>query len=185
MGKRDGRKGRKMAKKPVLVKGANGKINPNRSYLVTVEQTDTFDGTRKDGVNTTWWIDHQYTFSKLYETNYIPITFEVYETNVGVIPYITLDKEPNASALSKGVVDGTVTSNYPVRYVILEVLNQNGEVAKEYTVRGQMNDYAYGLRKYSYNLFGKGLEKGNYTFVMTAGIAAGEVEFERIPFTVE
>ncbi|MBQ4116762.1 MAG: hypothetical protein IJD37_05235, partial [Clostridia bacterium] len=100
-------------------------------------------------------------------------------------PYITLDTENSPTALAKGMLVGNVRSNYPVRYVILEVLNENGEVTKEYTVRGQMNDYAYGLRKYSYNLFGKGLEKGNYTFVMTAGIAAGEVEFERIPFTVE
>ena len=47
-----------------------------------------------------------------------------------------------------------------------------------------MEDYAFGLRRYSYDLFGNGLEKGEYTFVLTAGIALGEYEFERIDFVV-
>ena len=103
--------------------------------------------------------------------------------NVINIANITRGNKPNV--LAKEMIAGNVRSNYPVRYVVLEIFDEKGEIAKEYTVRGAMNDYAYGLRKYSYNLFGDGLEKGNYTFVMTAGIAAGEIEFERVQFTVE
>lgn len=173
---------RMVAKKPVLVKAANGKINPNRSYLVTVEQTDTFDATRKDGVNTTWWIDHQYTFSKLYETNYIPVTFEVYETNVGVIPYITLDKEPNASALSKGVVDGTVTSNYPVRYVHVSILDENGNIVSREMQRNNYDVFKVNIKKFSVKLFGD-LKAGNYTLLIEAGICRGDAELYRNTFT--
>ncbi len=173
---------RMVAKKPVLVKAANGKINPNRSYLVTVEQTDTFDATRKDGVNTTWWIDHQYTFSKLYETNYIPVTFEVYETNVGVIPYITLDKEPNASALSKGVVDGTVASNYPVRYVHVSILDENGNIVSREMQRNNYDVFKVNIKKFSVKLFGD-LKPGNYTLLIEAGICRGDAELYRNTFT--
>jgi hypothetical protein len=173
---------RMVAKKPVIVKAANGKINPNRSYLVTVEQTDTFDDTRKDGVNTTWWIDHQYTFSKLYETNYIPITFEVYETNVGVIPYITLDKEPNASALSKGVIDGTVTSNYPVRYVHVSILDENGNLVSREMQRNNYDVFKVNIKKFSVKLFGD-LKAGNYTLLIEAGICRGDAELYRNTFT--
>lgn len=162
----------------------SGVLNSRRSVVKCVEQTNAFDTSRSD-IKTTWRVDKTYTFEELFADGYLPATFEAFQTGVSHFPYITLDTENSPTALAKGMLVGNVRSNYPVRYVILEVLNENGEVEKEYTVRGQMNDYAYGLRKYSYNLFGKGLEKGNYTFVMTAGIAAGEVEFERIPFTVE
>lgn len=173
---------RMVAEKAVVVRGANGKINPNRSYLVTVEQTDTFDDTRTDGVNTTWWIDHKYTFSKLYETNYIPITFEVYETNKGVIPYITLDEEPNASALSKGIVDGTVASNYPLRYVHISILDENGNLLCREIQRNNYDVFKVSLRKHSIKLFGD-LKAGNYTLLIEAGICRGDAELARIDFT--
>ena len=173
---------RMVAEKAVVVKSANGKINGNRSYLVTVEQTDTFDSTRTDGVNTTWWIDHKYTFAKLYETNYVPVTFEVYETNKGVVPYITLDKEPNLSALSKGVVDGTVTSNYPVRYVHISILDANGKLLNREIQRNNYDVFKVNVKKYSINLF-EGIEAGNYTLLIEAGICRGDAELARVDFT--
>ncbi len=167
-----------------VTRNSAGMLNTRRSVVKCVEQTNAFDTSRSD-VKTTWRVDKSYTFEELFEDGYLPATYEEFQTGISHIPYITLDAENNATALAKNMVSGNVRSNYPVRYVVLEIFNENGEIAKEYTVRGLMNDYVFGLRKYSYNLFGKGLEKGNYTFVMTAGIAAGEVEFERIPFTVE
>ncbi|MBQ6702950.1 MAG: hypothetical protein IJN17_08375 [Clostridia bacterium] len=167
-----------------IVKNNAGVLNTRRSVVKCVEQTNAFDTSRSD-VKTTWRVDKMYTFEELYADGYLPATYEELQTGISHIPYITLDVENTPNVLAKGQLLGNVRSNYPVRYVILEVLGENGEVVKEYTVRGQMNDYAFGLRKYSYNLFGDGLEKGNYTFVMTAGIAAGEIEFERVAFTVE
>ena len=167
-----------------VTRNSAGILNTRRSIVKCVEQTNAFDTSRSD-VKTTWRVDKTYTFEELFQDGYLPATYEVYQTGISHIPYITLDAANNATAIAKGMVSGNVRSNYPVRYVVLEIFDEKGEIAKEYTVRGAMNDYAFGLRKYSYNLFGDGLEKGNYTFVMTAGIAAGEVEFERIPFTVE
>ena len=163
---------------------AAGKLNPRRSYIKCIEQTNSFDKTRTDGVKTTWFVEHVYTFDKLYEDGYLPATYEVFETGVSHIPYITLDAENKPEILAKGMVVGNVKSNYPLRYVVLEVFDKDGNTVKEYTVRGNMTDYAYGLRKFSYNLFGSGLEKGDYTFVLTAGIALGEHEFERVDFSV-
>ena len=167
-----------------VTKNSAGILNTRRSVVKCVEQTNAFDTSRSD-IKTTWRVDKSYTFEELFADGYLPATYEEFQTGISHIPYITLDAENSATAIAKGMISGNIRSNYPVRYVVLEILNENGEIAKEYTVRGAMNDYVFGLRKYSYNLFGSGLEKGNYTFVMTAGIAAGEVEFERIPFTVE
>lgn len=173
---------RMVAKKAVVSRGANGKINPNRSYLITVEQTDTFDSTRKDGVNTTWWVDHQYTFAQLYTTNYIPVTFEVYETNKGVVPYITLDKEPNVATLAKGVVDGTITSNYPVRYVHVSILDENGKLLAREISRNNYDVFKVNIKKYSMKLF-DGLQAGNYTLLIEGGICRGDAELARVNFT--
>lgn len=173
---------RMVAKKAVVTRSANGKINGNRSYLITVEQTDTFDSSRKDGVNTTWWVDHQYTFTQLYETNYVPVTFEVYETNIGVVPYIALDKEPNASALSKGVVDGTVSSDYPVRYVHISLLDKAGNLVNREIQRNNYDVMKVGLKKYSVNLF-DGVKAGEYTLLIEAGICRGDAELARVDFT--
>ena len=167
-----------------VTKNSAGILNTRRSVVKCVEQTNAFDASRSD-VKTTWRVDKTYTFEELFADGYLPATYEEFQTGVSHIPYITLDAENTPNVLAKKMISGNVRSNYPVRYVVLEIFDEKGEIAKEYTVRGQMNDYAFGLRKYSYNLFGDGLEKGNYTFVMTAGIAAGEVEFERVEFTVE
>lgn len=175
----------RMVVEVTVERNSSGVINPRRSVVKCIEQTNSFDKSRNDGVKTTWYVDHVYTFEKLYTDGYLPATFEAYTTGISHIPYITLDAENTPNVLAKEMIAGNVRSNYPVRYVVLEIFDESGKIAKEYTVRGAMNDYAYGLRKYSYNLFGDGLEKGNYTFVMTAGIAAGEIEFERVQFTVE
>lgn len=167
-----------------VIKNAAGVINPNRSIVKCIEQTNTFDTSRSD-VKTTWWVDKTYTFAALFEEGYLPATYEPLQTGISHIPYITLDAENKPNVLAKNTLAGNVRSNYPLRYVVLEIFDENGNIAKEYTVRGLMDDYAYGLRKYSINLFGDGLEKGNYTFVLTAGIAIGEYEFERVAFTVE
>lgn len=167
-----------------VVKNNEGELNPNRSIIKCVEQTNALDTGRTDGVKTTWRVDKAYTFKQLFSDGYLPCTFEAFETGISHIPYIGLEEGNKDSNLSNKILTGVVRSNYPLRYVVLEILDENGEIVKEYTARGEMNDYTMGLRKHSKNLFGDGLEKGNYTFVMTAGIAAGETEFERIDFTV-
>ena len=174
----------RMVVEVTVSKNNAGAINPNRSIVKCVEQTNAFDTSRTD-VKTTWRVDKSYTFAELFEEGYLPATYEPLQTGISHVPYITLNAENKPNTLARNTLVGNVRSNYPLRYVVLEILDSNGNVAKEYIVRGLMDDYAYGLRKFSYNLFGNGLEKGNYTFILTAGIAIGEYEFERVNFTVE
>lgn len=55
-----------------VVRDENGKVDPEKSYISTVEQTWSFD--TEATVNTTWYIHRHYTFATLYEKDYIPIT---------------------------------------------------------------------------------------------------------------
>ena len=175
---------RMVAEKAVVVRGANGKINPNRSYIVCVEQTDSWDTTRTDGVNTTWWMDHKYTFNSLHQAGWVIVSFDIYKDNVSVIPYIALDQEITADMLSKGNLVGTVSSDYPVNYVHLTIYNKAGKIVNRVVEQNTYEGNKVNLRKQSFNLFNDSLVPGTeYTFVLDAGIAHGNTEFCRIDFT--
>ncbi len=159
----------------------NGKINPNRSYLVTIEQTDTFDATRTD-TKTTWWVDHQYTFTQLLATNYIPVTIEEYETGVSVIPYLALDSV-SESSLSNGMLSGTVSSDYPIKYCYVSLYNKNGKLVNRVIQQDPYDTYKINLRKHSFNLFNESIVAGEeYTLLIEAGLCAGNAELCRVNF---
>ncbi len=63
------------------VRDANGKINAEESYIVTIEQTSSFDKEAKerDGINTTWYVNHKYTYERIHDANYIPITVGIFQ----------------------------------------------------------------------------------------------------------
>ena len=63
----------------VVVRDADGKIDPAESYVITIEQTSSFDKQSKDGINTTWYVDHKYTYEMLRKSNYISITVPLFQ----------------------------------------------------------------------------------------------------------
>ncbi len=68
----------RMVKEVNIIRNEDGKINPEESYIITIEQTNSFDPQRTD-INTTWYVDHKYTFAKLYERKYVPITVPIFQ----------------------------------------------------------------------------------------------------------
>ncbi|MBQ4117126.1 MAG: hypothetical protein IJN17_08835 [Clostridia bacterium] len=173
---------RMIVEKPVVVTTASGKINPNRSYVVTIEQTDTFDKTRTDGVNTTWWVDHQYTLSKLLEKNYVPVSVEAYRTGVGVVPYIGLDTEITAGILEKGTLTGTITSNYPIRFIHINLYKKDGTLVSNVVYNGEFDTRKVNLRKYASDIFTDGMTEGEYTLEVLAGVSRGYAEIAKVNF---
>lgn len=175
---------RVLAEDPVIETNAAGKINMSRSYITCVEQTNAFDATRKDGVKTTWYLDHTYTFESLFTTYYVPVTFEIYSKDISEceVPYITLDNEIVPVQIQKGVLASTVKSNFPIRYVHLDVYTKSGEFVKRTKAYDMAKQYTVGLRNYSKDLV-EGLGNGDYTLVVSAGIARGSAELARVDFT--
>lgn len=170
----------------VVTKNAAGKINKGRSYVQTVEQTNSFDAQRTDGVKTTWYVDHKYTFDKLIQTNYVPVTFEIYnkERSQCEAPYLLLDKEITAKQVENGVIGSNVESNFPIRYVYLDVYSKDGQLVKREKKFDMASEFKVVLRKPSTALVSD-LEKGEYTFVLTAGIASGNAELTRVDFAIK
>lgn len=175
---------RVVAEDPVIVKNTAGKINKSRSYITCVEQTNSFDATRKDGVKTTWYLDHMYTFDSLITSYYVPVTLEIYDKHISEceVPYITLDNEITPAQVAKGALGSNIKSNFPIRYVHLDILDKSGVLVKRTKVYDMAKAYSVGLRKHSYAVV-DGLENGDYTFVVTAGIARDSAELARVDFT--
>ena len=175
---------RVVASDPVITRNNSGKINLNRSSITCVEQTNQFDKTRTDGVKTTWYLDHVYTFEQLRGTDYVPVTLEIYSKDRAQceIPYIYLDQEILESQIQKGAIGASVKSNFPIHYVHLDVYTKSGEFVKREMAYDMATNYTVNLRKYAMPLI-DGLDAGEYTLVVTAGISRGSAELARFDFT--
>lgn len=162
-----------------------------KSFVTTLEQTNQFDKTRTDGVNTTWYIDHTYTYDTLFLSFYVPTTVKEYTEGVKTPFYIGLTKEIRPEDLASGKLIGSVETNSYLRNAVYELYRLDGSLAARF-VKHNTLDYEtkqFGTWKKQFNnadyaarLF-DGLESGKYTFVLTAGIPAGEAELARVEFT--
>jgi len=96
--------------------------------------------------------------------------------------YLYLDKKISASGLGKGNINGTIVSNFPIRFVRFEILDKNGEIVKLHYVQDMASKYRIQLSEHATDVLGD-LASGDYTLVLKAGIAIGSDEFCRIDFT--
>lgn len=166
------------------VVNANGKINPGRSYVKCMEQTNAFDNARTDGKLTTWREDKIYTFSDLLLASYLPVTLGIYDNPETELPYLALKEEITSSVLSKKSLAGTVSSNYPLKHVYLNVYNTSEKLVKQVVIGGMDDTFKVSLRNKSAELFDN-LAAGDYVLVVDAGIALGSAELCRVDFTVQ
>lgn len=175
---------RMLVEDPTIYENGAGKMVPSRCAVKTIEQTNAFDKTRTDGVNTTWYVDHVYTFQTLYASNYLPITLESYEKDRSEleIPYLLLDTEIPSTVLSKKTFSGNVKSNYPIRFVRAELLDKDGNSVAVKLKNNMADSRNIPLRNHFSGLFDN-LENGEYTMVLTAGISRGSAELARVEFT--
>ena len=171
---------------PTVVRNGAGKVIPTRSYVTCIESTNKFDASRTDGVNTTWYVNHKYTFDNLYSTGYVPITFKAYSKPLSEmeVPYIGLDTEITSQLLAKGALTGMIKSNFPILYARAEILDANGKVVESIE---KINRFSSTKKMSVRTNFGKTFEKletgKNYTFVLTSGLSHGDVELSRVDFT--
>ncbi|MBE6642386.1 MAG: hypothetical protein E7615_01885 [Ruminococcaceae bacterium] len=166
-----------------IYKTAAGKIIPARSLVYTIEQTNAFDKTTKDR-NTTWWIEHSYTFQELLDTKFIPLTLEIFHNGEQLEnAYIAFDDKNTPESILK-TINGTVTSNFPISYVRATITDSDGNIVGEIYRRKFDKSYKVNLRTDYSSLNISKLEPGTYTYSLHAGIARGGTEIESFQFTI-
>ncbi len=110
----------------VVERDSSGKINPGRSYVVTVEQTSSFERDKETKLTTSWFIDHKYKFSELFNEKYIPLTIDALEGN---IPSITGQALTGSANITKGKLNGIIYSKgVPIQSVDVKVITPEGEL---------------------------------------------------------
>ncbi len=175
---------------------ANGTINPSSSYVSCIEQTDTLESQKnssfisQNGYDTTWWIDHHYSFNTMYSSNCMILTFADYVTGESENPYIGITRKADAESLLSGVY-GSVESNFPLLMVRMKIFNSAGDLVKtsefrQHEINTAKNFVSY--RKYDlsglYTKLAVGeLASGSYTYVLDVEIGRGIFELDRVAFT--
>ena len=108
---------------PVVVRDAEGKIDPERSYVLTHEQGG--GGVECDEYISSWRTDYQYSFETLAEVHYIPFTIPELVEGTVVDPEVTLEGGTEGWI---GMTTGVVKANYFIDSVELVLTEEDGTV---------------------------------------------------------
>jgi len=113
------------------------------------------------------------------------LTYESYskERNEMEKPYLLLDTEITASVVAKKTFTSTVKSNFPIRFVKMDILDKDGNVVATKLKNNMPDSRTVSLRNSFSSIF-DGLGSGDYTLVLTAGISRGSGELARVDFTL-
>lgn len=160
-----------------------GLIDPEQSFVITTEQTNAWDKTRTDGVKTTWWIDHRYSFAILYEKAFMPITLTLYTSGEKLKDaYLIWNGKNTEEGLKENKLTGTFYSNFPITYAKASVYDESGKCVTYGFIYALGGNYEVNME--NANGFDvKSLPSGKYTFELRAAIARGGETFEKFEFT--
>lgn len=160
-----------------------GDLNYSRSYIACIEQTNAWDRERP-GVNSTWYIDHKYTFANLYDNGFMPVTLCAFHNGEPLEDaWILFDGENTPESVLEYFF-GTVSSNFPLNYVRFTLEDASGKTVRETKAFHFDKRYSLSIKKYQYDVFG-GVPAGTYKFVIRAGIGRGGCDVLTMDVTVK
>ena len=168
-------------------KTATGKIHPTRSYVITIEQTNKIDDTRTDGVQTTWYVEHKYTYKDLRDKNYIPVTCKALsEERAEPVVLVEGANTPKTIGTAKnGNLMGTIKSNYSIlsTTIVIEDSNQTELYKERYKVANKDLDGTISLSKFKFNFDNSTLPDGTYTYNIIVETVCGQGVVYSVEFT--
>ena len=166
-----------------VTRSAAGKLMPSRSYVYVIENTNAWYDSKQ---NTTWWVDKKYTFDKLIETNFIPVTLDTYFDDNDKIwdAYIWFTGANTPEQITTKLL-GKVVSNFPLNYVRVTIEDSNGNIVKEMFKRNLTNAFEVDIYRECYSFKLHELPAGTYKYSLKAGISRGSCEIESFEFTVK
>ena len=177
----------RMVSKPAEVtRFENGHIDPENSFIYTVEQTNTWDTQdTARGRNTTWFVNRKRTFAALYRRFFKPVTPTIFTSGEkSKDAYVFYCGTNNAETIKNGL-SGTITATFPLAYARVTVRNKDGKLIQSAMKYDLPKCYNIDLAELNNDIDISKLEKGTYTVTVRAGIARGGVDFEQFEYTVD
>ena len=125
---KDGNHTRMAQEDPVIVRDENGVIDGDYSYIITIEQGAP---ATMEPYFCSWRYDYKYTFKNLVLGGYMPVT--CIELITGEVEPVDLKLEGGGTGRA-GMTLGTLSCNYNIDTVTLEVKDSQGNVAFNHTL---------------------------------------------------
>ncbi len=166
---------------PVVYYNSDGTINLKNSYITTIEQTNAWD--KQVTHNTTWYVDHSYTFENLYLNYFVPLTPEDYTKDVSraaitSTDIITTDEIANAKKLK-----GELKSNHYMTQIKVLITSDDDKVIYEKSIFP--NTKYYNLYDFSYRPELYNYKSGTYNFKIEASLSFGTKTIADYDFVLE
>jgi len=180
----------------VVVKNADGTINPDESYVLTHDINNYYMEKEVDGVKymTAHRTDFKITYTDLCKGGYLPLTCaELMDSSIGEAPAVVTDSIPKAEHNRSNLFKGEISCNYYISHYWMEISDKDGNVvqsawrvnnevtAKDFAVTEFTsqymadNDTGFKLFPKSNMLSSSGLTKGEtYHCKLTVHLGNGE-----------
>lgn len=200
---------RLVAEDPVVIRNADGTIDPTISYFLTHEQGDGLLDRRHLGTNSSWRVNHRYTFATLMDGStledetqrqlekgsglaYIPITIPAMR-NETVAESVLLTYPAADMRQITGPFSGSYCSNYRIVSTLLTVRDSAGNTVLETEVFTGVSSYGSVFRGRN-NIVNleelpadtlQDLAPGSYTVTLAAKLSSDTIMtvVENIPYT--
>jgi len=113
---------------------SNGRVNSDKSYVITIEQTSSFDSTSKN--KTTWYVNHKYKYVDLLNTKYIPLTIKELAEDYEVT--LKGNGLTSAKTITSGYINGSIRSTTVIRSATVKITDTaTGTVVAEKTLENK------------------------------------------------
>ena len=166
---------------PVVYKNSDGTINSKKSYITCIEQTNAWDKTVSH--NTTWWVDHMYTFDELYKTNFVPLTPADYTKDVTRAAVTAKNITPAEKIAKARRLEGEIESNHFITQITVKIAKANGNTVYEHSYFP--NTKTVFLEEIGYKANILNYESGTYRFTIDVSLAFGTKNVADYTFELE
>lgn len=167
-----------ITKEPVVVRNGDGSVNLINSVLYLTDQNSRLHNRRE--YPSSWEVDRPVSFSQAFQEGYLPVTCAELVSGVAPDANFELEGYPDAKELAQGILSGSVSCNYCMNVVKLEILSGEEVVATA-------SAYPYA-RNFVFQQLGddaglKDLAAGKYTLKITAEVGIGSITLADVTFS--
>jgi len=162
---------------PVVVRNADGTIDPEKSYVTVMEQTSTIEGIRQADGTMVYYegnVDVSYSFKKMLGGYYVPFTFAEFHgkdaVEKGEVSFSVSGSCETVDQLKNAVVTG----NYPISSLEFKVISSSGEeIYSRISHPYKINCYSMSLNNQIFPNLTQAL-KGGKTLKLIVRLSTGE-----------
>lgn len=175
---------------------ADGTVNAEKSYVLTLDQTSTLEKKQnviENGVYVLEKLDKKRTFAELFEDGYLPMSCEELLDTTSLAGDGVADSRKNAAFTRDTMFSGNVTANYRIAYVTVTITNKSTGEKLEITCfnRQETMDKAPGKDTFELERFRNayeqavllggtiedinGLAEGNYHCTLACRLSNGNI----------